>query len=373
MTSKERITIAMKGGIPDRVPITMGLSEMVPVNYFGGDYIEFFIKNPVPLWKARVETEFDRFHSDSFLHLAPEPSPHDPEVTRTVIRETADEIYYSLTYHTAAGDLAAEYHISRNSPPAAVTPFVRDPEADLPKVMELLKHPDTQDLSEIKTAYAAIGGRAHAGFWLSTPIDWWGSLRGTENAVMDLMLLPERMADLFSAYTEYSVCLVNHVLAGTPLDSVGLGGSTTSMSVISPDLHRRFSLGFGKAVCAAAHKFKIPVQYHMCGKSRQALPITAEMGVDGFDALECPPTGNVDLAEVKRTFGGAMSLRGNVNSIQVMLNGTPKDVENAVKACMDAAKAGGGYILGVGDQTPKDTPEENLHAFVEAGLKYGKY
>jgi uroporphyrinogen decarboxylase len=373
MTSKERITIAMKCGVPDRVPVTMGLSEMVPVKYFGGDYIDFFIKNPVPLWKARVETEYDRFHSDSFMHLEPKPSLHDPEVTRKIIRETSDEIYYSLTYNTAAGALSGEYHISRNSPPAIVTPFVRDPEADMLKVLGLLKHPDSKDLSEIKTAYASIGERAHVGFWLSTPIDWWSSLRGTENTVMDLMLLPELMSNLFKAYTEYSVSLINYVLSNTTLDSVGLGGSTTSMSVISPDLHRRFSLEFGKAVCASVRKFKIPVQYHMCGKSRQALPITEEMGVDGFDALECPPTGNVNLAEVKRIFGGRISLRGNVNSIHVMLNGTPEDVKNAVKACMDAAKAGGGYILGVGDQTPMDTPEENLYAFVEAGLKYGKY
>lgn len=40
---------------------------------------------------------------------------------------------------------------------------------------------------------------------------------------------------------------------------------------------------------------------------------------------------------------------------------------------MDAAKADGGYILSVGDQTLRYTPEENIHAFVEAGLKYGKY
>ena len=373
MTSKERITTAMKCGVPDRVPVTMGLSEMVPVKYFGDDYLEFFIKNPVPLWKARVETEHDRFHSDSFLHLAPGPSPRDPEMTRTITRETADEINYSLTYNTAAGPLTAEYLISKNNSPAALAPFVRDTETDIPKALELLKHPDSKDLAEIKTAYAAIGGRAHAGLWLPMPVDWWSSLRGTQDAVMDLMLQPELMADLFKAYTEYAVCLVGHVLAGATLDSVGLGGSTTSMSVISPDLHRQFSLDFGKAVCAKAHEFKLPVQYHMCGKSRQALPITAEMGVDGFDALECPPTGNVDLAEVKKAFGGKISLRGNVNSITVMLNGTPKDVEDAVKACMDAAKAGGGYILGVGDQTPKDTPEENLHAFVEAGLKYGKY
>lgn len=373
MTSKERITTAMRCGIPDRVPISLGMSEMVPVKYFGNDYIEFFIKNPVPVWKARVETEYDRFHGDAFLHMGTCPSPYDPELTLKITSETVDEIYYTLTYNTPAGKLSGEYHISKNSPPSMLSPFVNDPETEMPKILELIKHPETKDLSEIKTAYEVIGDRAHAGLWIPTPIEWWDWLRGTQNMIMDLMLMPELMTDIFKVYTEYTVALVNHVFKNAKLDSVGLGGSSTSMSVISPDLHRRFTLDFGKAVCAAAHKFDVPVQYHMCGKSRQALPITAEIGVDGFDALECPPGGNIDLAEVKQVFGGRISLRGNVNSIHVMLNGTPDDVEDAVRNCMDAAKAGGGYILAVGDQTPRDTPEENIHAFVEAGLKYGKY
>ena len=191
--------------------------------------------------------------------------------------------------------------------------------------------------------------------------------------MMDMYDYPEIIGKLFQAYREYAVALTDYVLANTDLDSVGLGGSSTSMSVINPDLHREHSLVFGKAVCDKAHKYNIPVQYHMCGKSRDALEITAAMGVDGFDALEGPPTGTVDLAEVKQTFGDRISLRGNVNSITVMLHGSPADVERDVIRCMDAAKAGGGYILGVGDQTPYDTPEENLIAFVEAGRKYGKY
>ena len=84
-------------------------------------------------------------------------------------------------------------------------------------------------------------------------------------------------------------------------------------------------------------------------------------------------SGTVDLAEVKSTFGAKYSLRGNVNSITVMQNGTPEDVEKDIIRCMDAAKAGGGFILGVGDQAPYATPEENLYAFVESGRKYGKY
>jgi len=373
VNAKERITIAMRNGTPDRVPVTLGLSEMVPVRYFGDDYVQFFWKDKVPLWKARVETEHDRFGADGFLHLGPGPSPNDPPQEICNVREEAEQVTYTELIHTDKGDLSADYFIGKHSPISVLRYCVADPEADAEKALALLKNPDTKDLAEMSQAYEQIGDRAHVGFWISTPIDWWSLLRGTQNMVMDLVDRPEHMDMLFQAYTEYAVALTEHILANTPMDSVGLGGSNTSMSVINPQLHERYGLAFGKAICRVAHKFDRPVQYHMCGKSRQALPITAAMDVDGFDALESPPTGNVDLAEVKRSFGDRISLRGNVNSITVMLQGGAADVERDVVRCMEAAKAGGGFILGVGDQTPYDTPEDNLLAFVEAGMAHGRY
>ncbi|MCX6985790.1 MAG: hypothetical protein NT118_13735 [Lentisphaerae bacterium] len=373
MTPKERITVAMKGGIPDRVPVTLGLSESVPVRYFTDNYIEFFWNGKVPIWKARVETECGRFGADGYLHLCENSSPFDPPVERTNVKEKKDEIKYTDIIHTKHGDLSAEYTIYNKSPISCTEPFVKSPEEDYWKIMDLLKNPDTKNLSDIRSAYNEIGPRAHVGFWINTPIEWWGSLRCTQDMIMDLYDYPGLIKKIFSAYTEYAQTLTDYVLRNTTLDSVGIGGSSTSMSVISPDLHREYSLDFGKATCAAAHKYGKPAQYHMCGKSRAALPITAEMGVDGFDALESPPTGDVDLAEVKKTFGKKISLRGNVNSISVMLNGKPGDVENDIIRCMESAKEGGGYILGVGDQMPYQTSEENMYAFVEAGIKYGKY
>jgi len=372
MTPKQRITVALEGGVPDRVPVSMSASEMIPVRYFCDDYIEYCWVQKVPVWRARVETEYDRFGSDSFLHVAEGPSPHDPPSETCNVTESADEVRYTHVVHTGKGDLTTDYYLARRSPISVVSHPVTDPEADLEKILELIQNPDTKDLTEIHTAYEEIGDRAHVGYWICTPVEWWSSFRGTQTMVMDLMDYPELLTKLFAAYTEYAVAMTDYVLANTPLDSVGLGGSSTSMSVISPTLHEQFSLPFGQALCKVSHKHDKAVQYHMCGRSRDALPITAAMGVDGFDALESPPTGDVDLAEVKQTFAGR-SLRGNVNSITVMLQGTPADVEADVKRCMDAAKEGGGFILGVGDQTPYDTPEENLIAFVEAGRKYGAY
>ncbi|MBN1445894.1 MAG: hypothetical protein JW957_07300 [Candidatus Omnitrophica bacterium] len=373
MTPKESITTAMRNGRPDAVPVTLGLSEMVPVRYFGGDYIRFFLKDRVPLWKARVETEHDRFKADCFLHLVENPSRYDPPSEIRILNETPDEVSYKEIISTKKGSMEATYHIGRKTPVVCKEHFVKNPALDKDKVLELLKNPDSKDLTEIISAYKEIGDRAHAGFWISTPIDWWSSLRNLQDAIMDMYDLKEVIKPLFQAYTEYASALVDNVLKNTPVDSIGLGGSSTSMSVISPDFHREYSLEFGRAICETAHKYGKPVQYHMCGKSRKMLPITAEMGVDGFDALEAPPTGDVDLAEVKKTFGGKISLRGNVNSITVMMNGSPRDVEKDVIRCMESAKEGGGFILGVGDQTPYNTPEENLYAFVEAGRKYGRY
>ena len=223
MTSKERITIAMKCGKPDRVPVTLGLSEIIPVKYYGNDYIQFHIKDKIQLWKARVELEHDKFGGDAFLHLAPGPSPHDPEKTTAVIKETRDEIYYRETYHTNQGDLSAEFLIGRQNPVSSVTHFINNPEADFPKVAELLKNPDTLALDEVKAAYTEIGDRGHVGLWLSTPIDWWSSLRGVQNMVMDLMLLPDFMSDVFKIYTEYMIAVTDYTLRNSTFDSVGLG------------------------------------------------------------------------------------------------------------------------------------------------------
>ncbi len=75
MKPQERITAAMSGRILDQVQVTPGLSEVIPVQKTTGDYIEFFLKAKIPLWKARVETEYDYFGADSFLHLGPDASP----------------------------------------------------------------------------------------------------------------------------------------------------------------------------------------------------------------------------------------------------------------------------------------------------------
>jgi len=373
-TSKERVVAAIRGGTPDRVPVCPGISEGVPVRRSGLNYIEFFLKERVPLWKARIETGVGVFGADGYVHASWHDGPKDPEREEIVRSETVDEVIYDTVIHTAEGDLAQTTSVGRDHTRSTLTPFVKHAEADAAKVLRLLRFPEEKDYAEYCRAYEWVGDRGMVGLWAPTPIDWWVGLRGgPQPMIMDLLDSTETCDRLFRAYTEYMVALVGHALRTVPVDSVGLGGSSTSMSVISPALHRKYSLPFGRAIAEVCRRRDVPTQYHMCGRSRAALDITAEMGVSGFDALECPPTGDVDLAEVKRTFGDRCSLKGNVNSIAVMLNGGPDDVARDVERCMSAAKEGGGYICSVGDQCPLETPDENIFALVEAAKRFGRY
>ena len=50
-----------------------------------------------------------------------------------------------------------------------------------------------------------------------------------------------------------------------------------------------------------------------------------------IEPLEIPPMGDCDLKEIKERHGGKISLKGNLHTTEIMLYGTPKQVEDACK------------------------------------------
>ena len=83
--------------------------------------------------------------------------------------------------------------------------------------------------------------------------------------------------------------------------------------------------------------------------------------------------GDCNLAELKRSFGKKISLMGNLHTTDVMLKGTPADVERAARKAIDDAAADGGFILSTGDQCGRDTPDANIFKLVEVAQTYGRY
>ena len=100
-----------------------------------------------------------------------------------------------------------------------------------------------------------------------------------------------------------------------------------------------------------------PLILHVCGNCSDRLELFARSGVDGYHF-----EWQVDSREAVRRIGQKISLIGNINNPQALLQGTPEDV---FKQARYAIKAGV-HIIGPECAIPLSTPLENLQAIVDA-------
>ena len=139
---------------------------------------------------------------------------------------------------------------------------------------------------------------------------------------------------------------------------------------------------YDKEVNDIIHSIGGKVRAHCHGRCMDFLVRMSEMGIDSIEPLEPPPYGDVDLKEAKRLVGGRMLLSGNIPSQKFLFMDREEVAESVKKAIADAA-CGGGLTLrttgGYADVSAYLEPSalkkivENVEAYIEAGLKYGKY
>ena len=95
-----------------------------------------------------------------------------------------------------------------------------------------------------------------------------------------------------------------------------------------------------------------------------------EIGVDLWDSVPDYVAGN-DQPALKRELGDRLSFIGGVNTLTIVRTGTPQQVRDEVRRCLDIFAPGGGYILGCGHGLFEDTPMENVLAMFESAVRYG--
>jgi len=142
--------------------------------------------------------------------------------------------------------------------------------------------------------------------------------------------------------------------------------------LISPRLFEEWDVPILKRICEVADAEGVPVHVHQHGCCREFLEPIVDCGVALICPLEASPRGDVDLVEVKRTFGDRIALKGNISN-DVLESGMPDEVAQEVKRCISQAGRGGRFILGTSGQVPRDTPFANMDAMREACRLYGRY
>ncbi len=382
MTSKERLMTAMRLEIPDHVPVSPDISVMVPDRLTGRPLYDIHLDGREHHgWTSATHAEayieaVKYFDMDGFYmyggikEIRP---PGAPEI-KSEIRNIPEGKSVRRTYHTPKGMMTEEEIYYADEPPWRKEKPIKDLKQDFEKMQSYMGR-DGWKYEKTFHDYERIGDM---GVYLGMiPVfqDWWFHYRegGFEQCFMDFMYEPAFMAEVHAFWMDWALTNVQAMVAAKP-DVIMLGGSSASLSVSSPTIFRRYELPFIQGATRICRAAGIISHLHVCGKSWQLAEIVAEESdLDSMEPLEEPPTGNVDLAELKKRYGKKICIKGNLNTTDFMLNATPYEVEEKCKRAIDAAAEGGGFILSTGDQCSRDTPDANLRKMVEVAKTYGRY
>ena len=156
------------------------------------------------------------------------------------------------------------------------------------------------------------------------------------------------------------------------VDAILISSAFAGAGFISREHYRRFVLPFEKKVIEGIRAdYDIPIYTHTCGSIGDRLELMEQTGTAGIDTLDPLPLGNVELRDAKIRIGGRLFIKGNLDPIRVLLEGNPETVRAAAIRCIEAAAAGGGYILSSACSVPPHAPPENLEVLVSVAETCG--
>jgi uroporphyrinogen-III decarboxylase len=376
-TSRERMATAMRGEVPDRVPVMCQLAL--------GHYFLHSGLDPVDVWhdgptfaEALVRLQ-ERYGFDGILVNLP---GRDPEWRRHLDRiEEGPEGARSIVWHNG---WVTQFppddnpHVYRDDGTRFFPNFAGvDPGG--------LHYVEPHDLSGITWpwTWGFDEGPPSPGFfppWQDTtlrhvrdrapdvsvhgevfsPFSQLMELLNFEAGLIALVDEPEKVEACLAALTEGTIELMG-ILARAGADAILVSSAFAGAGFISPAQYSRFVLPFeGRAIRTFQESFPdVPVYTHTCGAIGDRLELMIETGTRGIDTLDPPPLGNVELADARQRLGPRVFIKGNIDPVGTMLQGTPEDVRRDAQARI-AVAGPGSYILSTACSVAPATPPENI-------------
>lgn len=393
MNSKQRMAMAMRHEIPDRVPLMCQLSL--------GHYFLNTSLNPHEIWftsegfAEALVTLQRRYHFDGILINIPGRDPNWRDEVKSITETDEGEI---VTWKN--GDQAlvpwddnAQY---RPADPTRARPSFDDfdPDRDfdhiddwpfytwgiyhtryLPgKTPGLLQTPPPYFFRTIDLVKQQVGDEISIHGEVFSPFTHFMELFSYQDALINLAMNPEKAEAILDRLTEASIAWgLAQALHG--VDAVLISSAYAGGGFISPRMYRRFVLPYEKQLVDTIHEKApgVPIYTHTCGHIGDRLEMMMETGTEGVDTLDPPPIGDTVLADAKARIGDRMFIKGNLNSVEILQADRIEQVLDAARERLRDGKPGGGYILSTAcSVSPRVDPAklEALYPLVESEGRY---
>lgn len=198
-------------------------------------------------------------------------------------------------------------------------------------------------------------------------------LLGMEGALSEMLLHPEFYQALLDRIVEFDLALLQKMaeVAGDRIDFYRLGDDfgTQRDLLISPRVFGRFFQPMMAAVAKLAREHGGYYYHHTCGAIRRLIPTFVEIGMDVLDPVQ---VGAADMvpAELKAEYGEHICFSGGVDEQDLLPNGAPGQVREAVFRLLDDMAPAGGFFVGPTHNLQADIPTENIVAMYDAAREW---
>jgi uroporphyrinogen decarboxylase len=202
-------------------------------------------------------------------------------------------------------------------------------------------------------------------------------LRGWSQFLLDLAGNPamaegvmDRLVEAhMAAFDRYADTVYKHVDIIQVCDDMGMQNTTW----ISPDTYRNLIKPYHQRLYQhIKNKTGAPLMLHSCGSVSAFIPDFIEIGVDILNPVQYSAN-KMDLAFLKSEFGKDICFwGGGIDTQKILPFGTPDQVSDEVKRCIDTLAPGGGFVFAVVHNITDGVPLENILAAFQTAQSYGK-
>jgi uroporphyrinogen-III decarboxylase len=210
-------------------------------------------------------------------------------------------------------------------------------------------------------------------------IGWWRlfferpwEIRGMQNLLMDYYDSAENVHKLHEA-----LCLLYLGYLERSIQEMDPAGFWTSDDLghqqqlfMRPQTFRKFIKPYYRRIGTLLRQHQVHWWLHSCGNNAAILADLAEVGVDVFHPVQ---KGTMDEAQVARDYGDRLTFLAGFDVQHTLPEATPEDVRQEVRFLIDTFdQPKGGMCLAAGNGIVAGTPYDNIEAFLDEAIKYGK-
>ena len=353
MTGRERMNIAMRGGKADRVPFNPQITWPHAIRQLEKkeDYEKCLVKCYTdPNYMPQLMLEMGRIYgSDAFRCII----IYDSNIIfekegryYNVYRKNATQPYGYLD--TVTGNIIRfdKMLIKKREDIEtlrinSVDDFLDSDEFEIVKYCEKL----------VNKEYSMIGT-------VKMPMNFLVSLRTVTQALYDLNDDESMVLEICEICLQTAINKAKAYLK-TDVDTIMIGDSSASSSLISPAQFSKFVLPYIKRFCTEMKSSGLHLYVHICGNVKPIIDLIADSGTHCFEPMDV--MSNMDAREFRTKVGRRISLMGGVDTT-LLADKSPDVIRDKALECVKGAGEDGGYILAAADMVPFETPRENVLA-----------